>query len=863
MSGMDSRSVRRLPTYVYLQELLRGRRVLELGAGEGHSAHFLLRAGAKSVVAIEPASRLAEAARQRYKLAGLDIKTGDYGALELDEKSFDAVCVPGAGEILRRRGVLDEIKRVLAPDGVALFAVPSADRPDARGGLSYHELTERLGAAFGSVRMVGVSPFVGFSMVEFGDEATELTEIDLDTQLAQLDTPGGEAGVITDYVALCNAPAEKPRGYTVIQLPVGVGLQAVAEAQGPVAVAAMQSGTSEVPGEDWRRRVSRLTDERAQLLAEVAALRARASETELELGRVTALAAKEVGSSRAEAASARQSSQDHQEQMIRLRREILTLRAELDAHSAMGALGVRAPLSAQTEPGPSPGEDVAYAENERQTSDTTHVAVLAQARAEVESLTSELNQVRAERDAARHSLDDEQVAVANCKQKLDDVRAELEHARLELRDHEGQDVMLRDATSEIERLRGELARVRAELDEAEHAPIIEVEDRSDVDVDDARSELAAKEVARLTGALEKAREAAEQARSEAEFLRAEQGHLRAENQKALARAKEAQLDAERANTELGRARQQLVRLAQDPRASTPPPFVPTPVPTSGAGEDSKADPPELWESALRHEREMTAVRAELDERDAYIEELREEHAGASARQAELGRQLAAAEARAAGIDQELRAMRSRLALAEGHALRHKLAGNGAGAHAAVSSGGTMVAVSSAPVAMPPRAMPSPGSGDKARIAELERTLAAERKAAAEAQARWREAEGKTAELAAELRSARTSRVDDTGKQLAACQEQLARAQRDKAEIDKQAGELRGRLDKIWQERDAAIAAASAESDAVRRERDATVAAVRGELELMHAGAARRKAQVDRLEARVAELERELSALRKR
>lgn len=796
---MDSRAVRRLPAYVYLQELLRGRRVLELGAGEGHSAHFLLRAGAKNVLGIEPNVRLADAARARYRVTGLEIRGGDYGALELEDGSFDAVCAPAAAELLRRRGVIEEIKRVLAPGGVALFACPSADRPDARAGLSYHELTERLSASFDPVRMVGVSPFVGFSMVEFGDEATELTEIDLDTQLAQIDAPGGEAGVITDYVALCNAPTEKPRGYTVVQLPVGLGITAAADAQGVAGPAvATATGATDLAGEDLRRRLARVTDERAALLAEVASLRARANETETELGQVTALAAKEVGQARAESAAARATAQESQEQMTALRREMLALRGELDAHSAMGALGRAGSGGVPRQP---PAEQV--------TGDQGGAAEVAKARLELEELRAELTMLRAQQAQTCSTADGE---------ALGDARAEL--------------------------TRGEVVRLNAQLD-ALRAVVDDATAKAEHGLGEAQRAQA--ELVRLESALAVARR--EQQRTEAE------------------------LDALR---------------REHARAQAAPPVAAASAGAEASG-DPVADPPALWDAALRYEQAIQSLRSELEERDAYIEELRDEQAGADEAVRALAHRAQGAEEAARESAAELRGLRSRLALAEGAALRHRLSQeNGAAASAAAPSAAASASASPSPAPVRPTPPPtrppvvvSAPAVDHARVAELEAQIRSQSGATQAAAERLKSVEAKHDDLVRKLRDAERALADeraarsarpstpppaapspDLARKLADAEAKLAKALAERDELAKSTADLRGRLDQMWKDRDTAIAAAQGESEAVRRERDATVAAVRGELELMHAGAARKKAQVDRLEARVAELERALAAAKK-
>src|SRR5688572_726405 len=160
--------LRRLPPYIYLADLFRGRRVLEVGCGDGASAHYLAECGAAQVLGVDRASGAIEAARGKHRLANLSFRAADYASLELEDRSFDVVCVPGGGgELVRSTGFLEEVRRVLARDGNLIVCVSSADRPDARGGISYHELTTRLAPLYGAARMVGVTPFVGFSLVEF------------------------------------------------------------------------------------------------------------------------------------------------------------------------------------------------------------------------------------------------------------------------------------------------------------------------------------------------------------------------------------------------------------------------------------------------------------------------------------------------------------------------------------------------------------------------------------------------------------------------------------------------------------------------------------------------------------------------
>src|SRR4051794_33819519 len=94
--------LRRLPHYIYLADLFRGRRVLEIGCGDGSAARWIAQAGAASVVGVDRSQPLIDAARARHRVQNLDFRVADYGALELEDRSFDVVCVPAAGaELLR------------------------------------------------------------------------------------------------------------------------------------------------------------------------------------------------------------------------------------------------------------------------------------------------------------------------------------------------------------------------------------------------------------------------------------------------------------------------------------------------------------------------------------------------------------------------------------------------------------------------------------------------------------------------------------------------------------------------------------------------------------------------------------------
>ncbi|HJZ85607.1 MAG TPA: methyltransferase domain-containing protein [Polyangia bacterium] len=218
---MDERSAidlwyRRLPRYLYVEDLIEGCDVVEIGCGLGVGCDFLSEKGARSVRGIDRDEALLERARRRYGGGGIEFAKWDPGrGLPLPERSADLICVPEAVAWLEEAPFLDEVRRVLRADGRLLLAAASAERPGAVGGISYYELYELLQPHFASVRMLGQTPFLAYTLVEYADWGDEEPDLVLDTSLSE-----GNPEAVSHYVALAG-PAEQvsPRGYSVVQIP--------------------------------------------------------------------------------------------------------------------------------------------------------------------------------------------------------------------------------------------------------------------------------------------------------------------------------------------------------------------------------------------------------------------------------------------------------------------------------------------------------------------------------------------------------------------------------------------------------------------------------------------------------------------
>jgi SAM-dependent methyltransferase/chromosome segregation ATPase len=262
--ALEDRSVidlwyRRLPRYLYLEELVAGRTIVEIGCGLGVGCDFLREQGASRVVGIDRDEALLERARKRYSREGVEFQRWvAWRGLPVGDASCDLIVVPEAKAWLAELGFLEDMRRVLKPEGNLVVAVPSADRPgsassdSAAQAVSYYDLVETLEPVFGRVRMMGQSPFLGYALVEYA-EGAESPDLSLDTSLVD----GGNAGEgVSHYVALCGPDPRPARGYTIVQIPfepiehrlLSLATPAIRGAEGTTGNGNGHKATPHVPG---------------------------------------------------------------------------------------------------------------------------------------------------------------------------------------------------------------------------------------------------------------------------------------------------------------------------------------------------------------------------------------------------------------------------------------------------------------------------------------------------------------------------------------------------------------------------------------------------------------------------------------
>jgi chromosome segregation ATPase len=247
----------RLPLYAYTAPLWRERRVLEIGSGEGASAAFLARHGAREVVSLDVDPAGLERARAQYGRPGIQfLLADDIQQVAARGPAFDVVLVPEGEAVLTNPGLVDRVRALLRDDGYLIVAVPASERQSAvfQGGVSYYDLSDALSQDFRVVRMLGQTPFLGFGLVEFGGES-EALRVDLSLL-------GGSAEQPSHYIAVAGNITPPSLGQSLVQVPFAP-IEALAEAAAGAA--------PESPG--LARALDEANDEITRLKNEIAAAR--------------------------------------------------------------------------------------------------------------------------------------------------------------------------------------------------------------------------------------------------------------------------------------------------------------------------------------------------------------------------------------------------------------------------------------------------------------------------------------------------------------------------------------------------------------------------------------------------------------
>ncbi len=157
---------RHLAAYELAGAMLAGRRVIDVGCGEGYGP-ALLAGSAAEVLGVDIAPEVVRHARSSYPAPNLCFEVMDVNRLDLPGGSFDAaVSFQVVEHLADESGYFAEVARVLAPNGVALLTTPNrltispgCDRPINPFHLREYTPEEFKGALaphFGRVELKGV-----------------------------------------------------------------------------------------------------------------------------------------------------------------------------------------------------------------------------------------------------------------------------------------------------------------------------------------------------------------------------------------------------------------------------------------------------------------------------------------------------------------------------------------------------------------------------------------------------------------------------------------------------------------------------------------------------------------------------------
>jgi 2-polyprenyl-3-methyl-5-hydroxy-6-metoxy-1,4-benzoquinol methylase len=151
-----------LVRYAFARPLCTGKDALDAGCGVGYGTSFLAESAAHVTgVDIDPES--IAYAEQRYAAPNVSFLVGDLRSLGLDAASFDTVVSFEVIEHLREQeAFVDELARVLRPDGVLVLSTPNApetneapDNPFHLRELSRDDFEALLRARFEEVDIFG------------------------------------------------------------------------------------------------------------------------------------------------------------------------------------------------------------------------------------------------------------------------------------------------------------------------------------------------------------------------------------------------------------------------------------------------------------------------------------------------------------------------------------------------------------------------------------------------------------------------------------------------------------------------------------------------------------------------------------
>jgi SAM-dependent methyltransferase len=151
--------------YRWASSLAADRRILDAGCGVGYGTAMLARAGARATHGVDIAKAVLEAVEAEMP-EGVQLDAGDVRDLPYEDATFDlVVCFEVIEHIENQPAALDEMARVLAPDGILLISSPNREMHPPINPHHVHEyLPDELEAAlatrFENVKLMRQHPYL-------------------------------------------------------------------------------------------------------------------------------------------------------------------------------------------------------------------------------------------------------------------------------------------------------------------------------------------------------------------------------------------------------------------------------------------------------------------------------------------------------------------------------------------------------------------------------------------------------------------------------------------------------------------------------------------------------------------------------
>ena len=152
-----------LHRYAYASRIARGKRVLDIGCGEGYGS-AILAAHAASVIGVDLDAATVAHAHRKYSNANLDFLIASAAELPFSLRFDLAVCFEVLEHLEDQIGMVAEIRRVLTPEGVLIISTPDKrtytdetgfENPFHVHELYLEELEELLRGQFSQIQMLG------------------------------------------------------------------------------------------------------------------------------------------------------------------------------------------------------------------------------------------------------------------------------------------------------------------------------------------------------------------------------------------------------------------------------------------------------------------------------------------------------------------------------------------------------------------------------------------------------------------------------------------------------------------------------------------------------------------------------------